>query len=159
MNAGKNGLGWWQGEDAWMQLMHGGTMGVIYGAASLWQWKVSPDEAGWEAWTDQPLSGEEALSLEGSTYVGLVGKILRNLDLKDIEKRWGLANGQPLLAKEGILYIAYLNNEGKIAIKDVPLSLTYSWINPKNGEPKRIGKVTSEEFSAPDSNPWVLIVN
>ena len=36
MNDGKNGLGWWQGEEAWMQLMHGGTMGVVYGAASLW---------------------------------------------------------------------------------------------------------------------------
>jgi len=25
MNAGENGLGWWQGEEAWNQLLHGGT--------------------------------------------------------------------------------------------------------------------------------------
>lgn len=36
MNAGRYGLGWWQGEEAWMNFMHGGTMGVVYGAASLW---------------------------------------------------------------------------------------------------------------------------
>lgn len=159
MNAGKNGLGWWQGEEAWMQLMHGGTMGVVYGAASLWQWKVSPNEKGWEAWTDQPLSWEGALQLDGSKYVGLVSKILKDLDLKDLKKRWDLANGSPLLAKENKLYISYLNNGGKRTIKDVPLNLTYSWIDPKTGNPKKIGKVTSEDFFAPDSNPWVLIVN
>ena len=70
-----------------------------------------------------------------------------------------MANGQPLLAKEKTIYIAYLNNGGKITIKDVPSRLTYSWINPKNGNLKAIGKVTSEEFTAPDSNPWALIIN
>jgi hypothetical protein len=47
MNAGRNGLGWWQGEEAWNQLMHGGTMESYYGAACLWQWKSTPDEPGW----------------------------------------------------------------------------------------------------------------
>ncbi|MEO6289309.1 MAG: DUF5060 domain-containing protein, partial [Ginsengibacter sp.] len=46
MNGGTVGLGWWQGEDAWNQLTHGGTMGVVYGAAGLWQWKITPDEKG-----------------------------------------------------------------------------------------------------------------
>ena len=34
------GAGWWQGHEAWSNLCAGGTMGVVYGAASLWQWRV-----------------------------------------------------------------------------------------------------------------------
>ncbi len=66
MNDGKNGLGWWQGEDAWLQLMHGGTMGIVYGAAAVWQWKITAEEEGWTAWSSQPKSWEEALQMEGS---------------------------------------------------------------------------------------------
>ncbi len=158
MNAGKNGLGWWQGEDAWMQLMHGGTMGVVYGAAGLWQWKISSDEKGWTSWADQPLSWEGALQLEGATYVGLVGKILNNFDLIDVQKKWGLANGKPLLAKEGILYISYLNEGGELTINDLPKNGNYQWYNPKTGNIKQFGKVSGNTFKAPDDNPWVLVV-
>ncbi len=158
MNDGKNGLAWWQGEEAWMQLMHGGTMGVVYGAATLWQWKINPLEKGWPAWTDQATSWKEALQMQGSAYVGIVGKILKGLDISDIEKRWDLANGKPLLAKEQKLYISYLNKGGEIEIQNVPDSLNYHWINPKNGEIKQMGKVSSEKFKAPDENPWVLII-
>lgn len=158
MNAGQNGLGWWQGEEAWMQLMHGGTMGVVYGAASLWQWKVTSDEEGWEAWTDQPLSWKGALELEGSEFVGLVGKILHGLDMTDIQKRWELANGKPLLAKEGELYVSYLNEGGEIKIPNVPNTLNYRWVDPKTGSMKQMGKATKTSFKAPNENPWVLIV-
>ncbi|MBD0779754.1 DUF4038 domain-containing protein [Maribacter sp. ANRC-HE7] len=158
MGNGQNGLGWWQGEEAWMQLMHGGTMGVVYGAACLWQWKITPDEKGWDAWTDQPLSWEGALQLEGATYVGLVGEITKHLDITDIEKRWDLADGKPLLAKEGELYISYLGNGGELTIMDLPKNLDYTWINPKNGLPKQMGKVTHGNFKAPDDNPWVLVI-
>ena len=158
MNDGKNGLGWWQGEEAWMQLMNGGTMGVVYGAATLWQWKVSSAEKGWPSWTDQPTSWKEALKMEGATFVGLVGKILGPLDLTDIEKRWDLSNGKPLLAKEGTLYISYLNDGGTIKIDNLPQDLNYSWTNPKTGIPKQIGKVTGYEFKAPTEEPWVLII-
>ena len=158
MNSGKNGIGWWQGEEAWMQLMHGGTMGVVYGAAGLWQWKITPDEQGWEAWTDQPLSWQGALHLDGSKYVGMLGKILDGLNMTDIEKRWDLSGGKPLLAKEGRLYIAFLNKGGAITIKNLPEDLNYSWIDPKSGKPKQIGKATGNSFKAPNENPWVLII-
>ena len=158
MNNGQNGLGWWQGEEAWTQLMHGGTMGVVYGAASLWQWKVTPDEKGWDAWTDQPLSWEGALQLEGATYVGLIGHITKGLNVKDIEKRWDLADGKPVLAKEGTLYISFLRNGGEITIKNVPKNMDYTWIDPKTGLPKQLGKVTKDIFKAPDIGPWVLLI-
>ncbi len=159
MNDGKNGLGWWQGEEAWMQLMHGGTMGVVYGAATLWQWKISTTEEGWPSWTDQPTSWFEAMQMDGSKYVGLVGKILNGLDIADIEKRWDLANGKPLLIKKGQLYISYLKVGGEITIQNLPDNLNYSWIDPKTGIPKQIGKVTGDTFIAPDENPWVLLLN
>jgi hypothetical protein len=159
MGNGKNGLGWWQGEEAWMQLMHGGTMGVVYGAASLWQWKVTPDEKGWEAWTDQTLSWEGALHLEGSTYVGLIGKITKKLDIRDIEKRWDLTEGKPLLVKEGELYISFLKKGGELTVKGLPKNMEYTWIDPKTGLPKQIGKVTEDNFRAPDNGPWVLVIS
>jgi len=157
MNNGKNGLGWWQGEEAWMQLMHGGTMGVVYGAATLWQWKISKTEKGWPAWTDQSTSWKEALQMEGSTYVGLVGRILKSSDLTDIEKHWDMAAGKPLLAKEG-LYISYLNEGGTITIDGMPKNLNYRWVDPKTGNTKQMGKASSTTFKAPDQSAWVLIV-
>jgi hypothetical protein len=38
--------GWWQGHEAWCNLCAGGAMGVVYGAASLWQWWLHRDEHG-----------------------------------------------------------------------------------------------------------------
>ena len=40
------GVGWWQGHEAWSNLCAGATMGVGYGAASLWQWRLHADEPG-----------------------------------------------------------------------------------------------------------------
>ncbi|MEO9891931.1 DUF4038 domain-containing protein [Aurantibacter sp.] len=159
MRDGKKGLGWWQGEEAWMQLMHGGTMGVVYGAATLWQWKISATEKGWESWTDQATSWKEAMELEGSIYVGMVGKILSDYNLTDIQKRWDLSNNKPLLAKEGELYISYLNNGGAIEIKNIPLVLNYQWVDPKTGKTLPLSKVSKSMFTAPNHNPWVLIIS
>ena len=158
MNNGKNGLGWWQGEEAWMQLMHGGTMGVVYGAATLWQWKVSTTEEGWPGWTDQPTSWKEAMQMEGSKYVGLVGKILKQYNLTDIEKRWDFADGKPLLAKEGKLYISFLKEGGETIIKNLPQGLGYKWVNPKTGEVNQVQTAIGNSFKAPDENSWVLII-
>ena len=159
MNNGQNGLGWWQGEEAWMQLMHGGTMGVFYGAACLWQWKISQDEAGWPAWTDQPKSWRDALEMEGSKFVGWVGKALENYDVKDMQKRPDLIEGSDfLLAKEGVFYCTYLNTGGEVTIRDVEEKLPAKWFNPRTGESEEIEEHASGTFAAPDANPWVLIL-
>jgi hypothetical protein len=160
MGEGKLGLGWWQGEDAWNQLMHGGTMGVIYGAASLWQWKITPDEPGWPEWTNAPVSWRQALDLEGGKYVGYVSKAFDGFDFADMEKRWDLTEGnKPLLAKEGIFYISYLERGGEIKIRNLPADLSYYWFDPATGEFKDEGKTKSgQSFESPDNNPWVLII-
>ncbi len=160
MGEGKLGLGWWQGEDAWLQLMHGGTMGVVYGAAGLWQWKITATEPGWPEWTNAPVSWKEALSLEGSKFVAFISKAFKGFDFTDMEKRWDLTEGnKPLLAKEGSFYIAYLNAGGSIRIKNVPDGLTRYWFNPVTGILKEQGKTTGEDrFKAPGAKPWVLII-
>ena len=60
--------GWWQGHEAWANLCAGGTMGVVYGAGSLWQWKLHPDEVGQSDYFAAPGCGwREALGFESST--------------------------------------------------------------------------------------------
>jgi hypothetical protein len=159
MGGGKLGLGWWQGEEAWSNLMHGGTMGVVYGAAGLWQWKIDPAEEGWGEWTDQPVSWREGIELEGSRYVGFVSRAFSGFDFADVEKRWDLAGGKPLLAKEGKFYITYLDKGETISIKGVPVNIPYFWFNPKTGDLKNAGLTGSQEtYVTPNEEPWVLII-
>ena len=160
MGNGKNGLGWWQGEEAWNQLMHGGTMGVVYGAVCLWQWKITPDEPGWDSWTNAPMSWREAMAQEGSNYAGLVAKAFDGFDFADMEKRWDLTGAnQPLLAKEGKFYISYLDKGGTISIKNMAPGLPFSWFNPLTGDFAMEGRSTADGiFKAPDNNPRVLII-
>lgn len=158
MGQGKHGLGWWQGDDAWHQLMHGGTMGVAYGAVSVWMWKVSRDEPGWPDWTDAPLSWRDALDLEGGKYVGAVARAFRDYDATDIERRWDLAEGNtPLLAKPGSLYVAYLPKGGTIVIPAAPAGLPVRWFDAKAGEFRDESAASiGGRFTAPDDRPWVL---
>jgi hypothetical protein len=160
MGGGKHGLGWWQGEEAWTNLMNGGTMGVVYGAAGLWQWKLTIDEPGWDTWTDQRVSWETALDLEGSRYPGNIGKALKGFDFTDMEKHWDLTEGnKPLLAKEGKFYIAYLPEGGEIKIKSIPDGLSFYWFDPVRGEFASDGEATSNmTFKSRDTKPWVLLI-
>lgn len=160
MGQGKLGLGWWQGQDAWMQLMHGGTMGVVYGAASLWQWKVSADEPGWPEWTNAPFSWRDALDLEGSKFVGSISKAFEGFDFTDMERRWDLTEGnKPLLANEGKFYIAYLESGGGIKIKNIPPDLSCYWFDPvAGGFSHKAERQSDGTFTARDNHPWVLII-
>ena len=160
MGQGTLGLGWWQGHDAWNQLMHGGTMGVAYGAVGVWQWKVARDEPGWPDWTDAPLSWRDALDLEGSTYVGAIARAFRGFDTTDMERRWDLAEGnRPLLAKPGAFYVAYLSEGGDITIPTAPAGLPFYWFDARAGEFRGEGIVAAGgRFRAPDDRPWVLLV-
>jgi hypothetical protein len=155
-----NASGWWQGREAWGQLMHGGTMGVVYGAGGLWQWKITPDEKGWPDWADSKVSWKEALHLDGSRYVGYVRKALEGLDITDIKKRPDLAGGKRCLAKPGKVYIAYMNDGGSITLEKLKEGLPYRWFDPKAGQFRKNGKVSSQKhtFQAPGNVPWVLIV-
>ncbi len=160
MGGGKFGLGWWQGHEAWMQLMHGGTMGHVYGAASLWQWKLFPDEPGWGEWSSAPVSWKDALHFEGGKYVGYLSKAFKNMDFADMEKHPGICNHDMLLAKPGVFYITYLPEKNDIEIKELPVGMPYKWFDPKTGNVKDRGlvKAASMNFETPGPGPWVLII-
>ena len=155
-----NGAGWWQGHEAWSQLLSGGTMGVVYGAGGLWNWKLTPDEEGWPDWANSNVSWREAIELSGAKYVGYLGKALKDLDITDIEKHPELAEGNLCLAKPGELCIVYLPEGGKVELSQLSGLQKYQWFDPMEGEFISEGNVESETqvFNSEIESPMVLIV-
>jgi hypothetical protein len=155
-----NAAGWWQGHEAWMQFTSGGTMGIVYGAGGLWNWKLSADEPGWPEWANSKASWQDAIQLPGSVYVGYLGKALAGLDITDIEKRPDLAGGKYCLAKPGELYIVYLPEGGTVNLMEVSSGMLYSWFDPVSGEFVNQGTVTGSDqvFITDGFGPAVLIV-
>lgn len=161
INNPENGAGWWQGHEAWSQFLSGGTMGVIYGAGGLWNWKLFSEEDGWDAWANSNVSWKEAIELPGAVYVGYLGEALNGLDITDIEKHPELAGGNLCLAKPGTLFIIYLPGGGKTPLKQAPENGTYKWFNPRSGELAEKGKIENAtiQLESPIEGPSVLIVN
>lgn len=152
--------GWWQGHEAWLNFTSGGTMGVIYGAGGLWNWKLSSNEEGWPDWANTNASWDQSMQFEGSKYVGYLSRALEGLDLTDIQHRPDLAYGALALAKESELYIVYLPEGGPVRLGGLREPMSYRWFDPKKGAWTGSGTIESDiiaTLEAPDSNPWVLI--
>lgn len=152
--------GWWQGHEAWSNLCAGGTMGVFYGAASLWQWRLHPDEPGHaEYFLAEGAGWCEAIDYEGSTYVGLVGKILKGLPITDITPNWQATLGRRSLLVPGKLLIAYTEEGGNLLIFNDKAPLGYRVIDPRSGEILREGVRESHSDPVPDEggSPCVYI--
>jgi hypothetical protein len=127
--------GWWQGHEAWSNLCAGGTMGVGYGAASLWQWRLHAGEPGHTDGFLGPGAGwREALDYEGSTYVGLVGRILRHLPFGGMEPDWTSALGSRGLTVPGVLVLLYRNGARAVKLMDRDLPRHLSVLDPRSGE-------------------------
>ncbi len=155
-----NGAGWWQGHEAWLNYMSGGTMGVVYGAGGLWNWKLTADEPGWPEWANSDVSWEEAIELPGAMYVGYLGRALRDLDLNDIAKHPELAEGNLCLAKPGELFIIYLPEGGSVMVNQIPENGTYTWFDPQGGKFVSEGKLQSgmEKFESPLDGFSVMLI-
>lgn len=156
-----NATGWWQGHEAWQNLVSGGTMGVVYGAGGLWNWKLFADEEGWPDWANTNASWSDAIEFEGSRYVGYLSKALAGMPFTDMQKRPDLADGAHLLANPGKFYLSYLPEGGSIEIRGAPEGLPYRWFDPKKGEFAGGGDAPggdSLRLDAPSESPWVLIV-
>jgi len=128
--------GWWQGHEAWSNLCAGGTMGVVYGAASLWQWVLRPDEPGMSDYFLAPgLDWRGALDLPGSTYVGLVGRILSGLPTTDMRPAWDRVLAPRCLATGTELLIIYASDGGpQVPQSDEQWPLRYRIVDPRTGE-------------------------
>ncbi|MEV6592116.1 DUF4038 domain-containing protein [Streptomyces acidicola] len=156
-NSGEKGKssGWWQGHEAWSNLCAGGTMGVVYGAGSLWQWRLHSDEPDHEPFFLAPGCGwREALDFEGSHLVGLVGRILDGLPTTDLRPNWERAVGaRGLTSEDGTLYIGYSERGGPLWLpaetaKGFPRS--YRVVDPRTGETVAEGVLAADDTMIPD---------
>jgi hypothetical protein len=128
------GEGWWQGHEAWSNLCAGGTMGVVYGAASLWQWRLHRDEPGHLSYFLAEGAGwREALDFEGSTYVGLISRILADLPLLDMHPDWLSAISMRALSVPGRFFLCYRENGGDVSVRADDVPLDYRIVDPRSG--------------------------
>ena len=144
--------GWWQGHEAWSNLCAGGTMGVVYGAGSLWQWRLHSQEPGHTPFFLAEGAGwREALDFEGSRYVGLIPRILAGLPFADMQPSWQLTLGPRGLLVPGRLYIAYAEDGAPLMIffgEQVPRR--YRVIDPRTGALVREGTRDAADWIIPD---------
>jgi len=127
--------GWWQGDEAWRNLCAGGTMGVVYGAASLWQWVLRPDEPGhFDYFLAPGCSWREALDFPGSTAVGMLGRILKDLPTTDMRPGWQDVLAARCLMVPGRMFLNYSANGAPLMpISDQKLPKFFRIFDPRDG--------------------------
>jgi Protein of unknown function (DUF4038)/Domain of unknown function (DUF5060) len=156
------GAGWWQGHEAWSNLCAGGTMGVFYGAASLWQWVLRPGEPGHLEYFLAPGCGwREALDLPGSRYVGLVGRILAGLPTTDMRPGYADLIAVRSLTVPGKLFLNYSSTGAPfMPMEDRPVPGWYRVIDPTTGAELARGRVPEPRTPIPDTGvgPRVTIL-
>lgn len=157
-----NGSGWWQGHEAWCNLTAGGTMGVVYGAGSLWQWRLNADEPDHADWCTAPGAGwREALDFEGSKYPGIAAKIFNGLDFAGMEPNWTCTYGRRGLLVPGKLFVLYLPTGGETAIISPDVPRSYRVFDPQTGQVVGRGnledKQSAQAKSGSPDQPRVLV--
>ncbi|MEN9933800.1 MAG: hypothetical protein RLZZ387_379 [Chloroflexota bacterium] len=153
-------VGWWQGHEAWCNLCAGGTMGVVYGAGSLWQWRLHAEEPGHEAWAHAPGFGwREALEFEGSRYIGVIPRIFEGLPFAEMRPNWDYTIGRRALAVDGKLLVVYLPDGGMAMVVSDQVPRPYRIVDPRSGKVIARGEWSREAsiVSAPEGAPAVII--
>jgi hypothetical protein len=127
--------GWWQGHEAWQNLTAGGTMGVVYGAGSLWQWRLDTTEEHQEWCVAHQADWREALDFEGSRYVGILSRIFEGLPFAGMEPNYQHTYGRPGLIVPGKFYLVYLYKGGSLEIaKSEGVPEKYRVLDPKTAD-------------------------
>jgi hypothetical protein len=143
--------GWWQGHEAWSNLCAGGTMGVVYGAGSLWQWRLHRDEPGHAAFFLADGAGwREALDFEGARYVGLLARMLDGLPFADMEPNWEVTLGRRGLLVPGRLFIAYTEDGGPLMVFGDQVPRRYRVLDPRTGDVLHSGTRAIDDEWVPD---------
>jgi hypothetical protein len=158
-NIGKMGraVGWWQGHEAWSNLTAGGTMGVVYGAGSLWQWRRDTVEKH-ETWCMAPDAGwREALDFEGAQYVGILSRIFEGLPFAEMEPDFRHTFGRRGLIVPGKLFVVYLPEGGTLTLaRKEGIPPRYRVVNPKTGEILQTGEGL-DPVPTDTSDPRIII--
>jgi hypothetical protein len=163
-HTGRRGVaeGWWQGHEAWSNLCAGALMGVAYGAAGLWQWRLHPTEPGHGDYFLCPGAGwRDALQFEGGHYVGLLGKILEDLPLAGASPCWDVSTNTRGLLDPGVLYLGYAEHGGPWTFLDAAGRVPgrYWLIDPRTGRVVKAGDRPADRvpIEIDDHEPAVLI--
>ncbi len=151
--------GWWQGHEAWSNLCAGATMGVGYGAANLWQWRLHAGEPGHSPYfLGPPGSWRDALDFPGSSYVGLLGRILADLPTTDMAPDWTTFLSPRGLRVPGRLQISYLEAGGTlIPMREDGLPVRYRVVDPRTGATLRTGRREPGQPIDTGAGPRVVI--
>ena len=152
--------GWWQGSEAWVNLCAGATMGVVYGAGSLWQWRLHGAEPGHEPFfLAEGCGWREALAFDGSTYVGMLGRILQHYTLTDAVPDWEVTLGRRGLRRGNEFFLCYSEAGGPLMIVSDTVPLPYRIYDPRTGDCLATGiRGVGELFiPAPAGQPIVYI--
>ncbi len=137
-----NGADWWQGHEAWCNLMAGGTMGLVYGAGSLWNWKLHPAEPDHAEWCTARNAGwREALDFPGSRYPGIAARLFDGLPLADMQPNWTYTYGRRGLAVPGKLFVLYLPQGGGSGIISFDVPRAYRIYSPRTGQQVGSGRL------------------
>lgn len=135
-------------------------MGVVYGAGSLWQWRLHPDEPGHsEHFLAPGADWRDALDFEGSKFVGMVGKILSGLPTTDMQPDWTrVISGRALSGTDGML-IVYREHGGSVSVIDDTVPLNYTIFDPRNGSVVATGKrdLPTDPIPDPGGAPRVYL--
>ncbi|TFH04305.1 MAG: DUF4038 domain-containing protein [Spirochaetales bacterium] len=151
--------GWWQGHEAWSNLCAGGTMGVVYGAGSMWQWRLHGHEPGhFEYFLAEGAGWREALDFEGSRYVGLVPRILEGLPMTDAEPNWQVAISRRGLLVPHRLFVVYLSEGGELRLFTDEVPLHYRVVDPKTGTVISTGTRANHDDQIPDTGDGPRVV-
>lgn len=150
--------GWWQGHEAWCNLCAGGTMGVVYGAGSLWQWRLHADEPGHAPYFLAEGAGwREALDFEGSRYVGLLSHILDGLPFTDMAPNWQVTLGRRGLLVPGQFYVGYTEEGGPLMTYGEDVPRRYRVVDPRSGEVLHEGTRDSQRIPDQGGGPRVYV--
>lgn len=109
-------------------------MGVVYGAGSLWQWRLHAQEPGHSAFFLAEGAGwREALDFEGARYVALLRSMLEGLPFADMAPNWQVTLGRRGLLVPDQLFVGYSEDGGRLMLfgDDVPRG--YRVVDPRSG--------------------------
>ncbi|HYE05254.1 MAG TPA: DUF4038 domain-containing protein [Planctomycetota bacterium] len=151
--------GWWQGHEAWSSLFAGGTMGVVYGAGSLWQWRPTRGEAqaGWAG--ADGCDWRDALDFPGAAHVGRIGRILDGLSLAGAAPDHRATYGRSGLIDPGRLFLCYLEAGGTVDIIDERAPRPWRAIDLGTGDEIARGTRAAAHgrIALPDGRPTLVI--
>jgi len=106
-------------------------------------------------------SWREALDFPGSTYVGMLGKVLAGLPTTDMRPGWSDVLAPRCLIVPGTLFVNYASIGSPLMPEsDHPLPRSYRIVDPRDGSELARGVLTEARQPLPDtgSGPRVSIL-